>query len=82
MNIFQKIAVFMVRLLGCVFLLFGVNGFVYTAMLAISPMFKLEGFDASQGIISGAFYFVLGLGLVLFNKPIGKVIGSGLDDAV
>lgn len=82
MNKFQKIAVFLVRLVGIVFLLFGINGFVYTAMLAISPIFKIEGFDATQGIISGAFYFILGVALVLFSNPIGKLIGRGLDDEV
>ena len=82
MNKFQKIAIFLVRLLGIVCLLFGINGFVYTAMLVISPIFKIEGFDATQGIVSGAFYFILGLALVLFSNPVGKLIGSGLDDEV
>ncbi len=82
MNKFQKIAVFLVRLLAIVFLLFGINGFIYTAMLAISPVFKIEGYDATQGIISGAFYFILGVALVLFGNPIGKLIGRGLDDEI
>lgn len=82
MNKFQKIAIFLVRLLGIVFLLFGVNGFVYAAMLVISPIFKIEGYDSTQGIISGAFYFILGLALVLFSNPLGKLIGSGLDDEI
>ncbi len=80
MNLFQKIAIFLVRLLGIVFLLFGINGFVYTVMLAISPIFKIDGYDATQGVISGAFYFILGLAMVLFAAPIGKLIGRGLDN--
>ncbi len=80
MNTFQKIAIFLVRLLGIVFLLFGINGFVYTVMLTISPIFKIDGYDASQGMISGAFYFILGLAFLLFAFPIGKLIGRGLDD--
>ena len=80
MNIFQKIAIFLVRLFGVVFLLFGLNGFVYTVMLAISPIFKIDGYDATQGVISGAFYFIVGLALLLFATSIGKLIGRGLDD--
>jgi len=82
MNVFQRIAIFLIRLLGIVCLLFGINGFAYAGMLAISPIFKMDGFDATQGIISGAFYFVLGLASVLFSNPIGKLIGRGLDDGI
>ncbi len=80
MNKFQKIAVFAVRIIGVVSLLFGINGFAYTLMLLISPAFKIDGFDTTQGLISGAFYFILGLALVLFSGPLGRLMGRGLDD--
>lgn len=80
MNKFQKIAVFLMRLVGIMCVLFGVNGFLYTVMLAISPIFRIEGFDGTQGLISGAYYFVFGLALILFSGSLGRLIGRGLDD--
>ncbi len=80
MNKFQKIAVFLIRLLGVLCLLFGVNGFFYTLILAFSQNFQIDGMSGAQGMMSGAFYFIWGLVFILFSGPLGNLIGRGLDD--
>jgi hypothetical protein len=80
MNIFQKIGIFVYRLLGVVCLFFGVSGIAYGLMLQSVGMPDSAGMTAGYSLFSGAFYFVLGLALLLFSGPLGRLLGSGLDD--
>ena len=80
MNIFQRIATFIFRLLGVFSLFCAIGGFFYSILLSYSQSFELNGMSASYGIFSGAFYFVLGLASLLFSQPLGKLLGKGLED--
>lgn len=80
MNVYQRICVFLLRWTGFVSLVLGINGFLYTLLLSYSAAFQLGGITAGEGLLSGAYYFVIGLAFVLFSGPLGKVLGRGLDD--
>lgn len=80
MNIFQRIATFLLRVFGFISLLFGLGGFFYAVLLSFSQSFQIDGMSASYGLFSGAFYFILGLALLLFSTSLGKLLGKGLDD--
>jgi hypothetical protein len=79
MNIFQKIAVFVLLLIGLTSLLCGLGGFFYAILLSYSQSFQIDGMSASYGIFSGAFDLILGLAFLLFSAPLGKLLGNGLD---
>ena len=80
MNKFQKIAVFLIRLLSLLCVLFGINGFIYALILTISQSYQIDGITSAYSLMSGVFYFIWGIILFFLSKPLGKIIGSGLDE--
>jgi len=79
MNKFQKIGIFFVRIIAVICVLFGINGFVYSLLLLISKSLQFGEKTGEQGLVSGSFYFIIGVLLFVFSKPLGKAIGHGLD---
>ena len=80
MNRFQKAAIFLVRLLGSVCLLFGVSGLAYSGILTVSQDVGRGGMTNGYSLMSGAFYLILGVVLLFLSRPLGKLLGKGLDD--
>jgi len=80
MNKFQKAAIFLIRLLGCLCILFGISGLAYSAILAVSQDVGRGGITTGYSLMSGAFYLILGLILIFLSRPLGSLLGKGLDD--
>lgn len=78
MNMFQKIAVLIVRIVGCVIAILALFTPLYFSVLSYTgrtgPGFALDVWTPSM------IQFLVGALLVLASKPIGKFLGFGLDD--
>ncbi len=68
------------RILGTISLIFGVGGFIYAVAVSYFDNLQIDQMGMQYGVFSGAYYFVFGLALVLFSGPLGRLLGSGLDD--
>lgn len=80
MNIFQRIGVFLMRIVALIFIFFGVGGlllFVFSSLLDLSA----SGVTNDYALFSTAFYLVSGIGLMLFANVFGKLLGWGLSDS-
>ena len=80
MNIFQKISIYLIRLLSFLCMLIGISGFVYSLILLFWQDSKLDGITSGYSLMSGVFYFVWGILLFFVSTPLGRFIGKGLDD--
>jgi len=77
MNHYQKIATVLVRAAGAAAAAVGVLGFVYGTVLvargtSLSP-------DQAERYGSSVWYVVFGLMLFLLARPLGRLLGRGLD---
>ena len=79
MNIYQKIAIFLFRITGVAFFLYGFVGWFYYVTLLTFIGFPIDGINITYVLFS-AVYFILGIALLLFSGPLGKLLGKGLDD--
>lgn len=80
MNLFQKIGVFLIRIIALICLFFGVSGFLYFGMMQLFELTDPTGITASYGLMSGAYYFVAGIAFALFANQFGRLLGWGLGD--
>ena len=80
MNIFQKIAAFLIRLLGFLSALTGILGFIYYALLYYGIGTIETESSAKTDLFSCIFYTVLGMILYIISKPLGKFLGAGFED--
>lgn len=81
MNLFQKIGVFLIRIVALICLFFGVSGFIYFGMMQFLGLNNPSGFTASYGLMSGIYYFVGGIAFALFANQFGRILGYGLGDS-
>jgi hypothetical protein len=77
MNHYQKLAIVLIRFAGCAAVAVGLLGFVYGAALmargaSLSP-------EQAERFGSSAWYVVFGLILFLLGRPLGRLLGRGLD---
>jgi hypothetical protein len=70
----------LIRLLSLLCVLYGINGFIYALILTISQSYQIDGITGAYSLMSGVFYFIWGIILFFLSKPLGKIIGSGLDE--
>lgn len=66
----KHVAALMFRVLGAVFILFGIAAAILSAVTK----------DLSGVIINGSIGFVFGFCLIGFNKMLGRLFCKGLDD--
>ena len=66
MNHYQKKAAFIMRLVGTFIFLYGIFLVINYARMFLS--------------FTGLFYGLIGLVIFLLGKPIGYIVGKGLDD--
>lgn len=77
MNTYQKTGAFMARVGGTIIAVIGVLGPVYVVLsMALGRDVPEYPEDRWAGSIA---WTILGLLLVLFSKPFGRLIGRGLD---
>ena len=75
MNVFQKIGVFIMRLLGVVMVIIAVMG---ACMYAVHSARGTLNADISTRLPATIEWFVAGSVLLAMSKPVGKFIGAGL----
>jgi hypothetical protein len=79
MNPYQKVAVLIIRFAGAIILLRGVIGPAYILIFAATgqgmPQYPMDRWIASVVWSAG------GLALFLGSKPIGRLMGRGLDQS-
>jgi hypothetical protein len=77
MNVYQKTATFMLRIVGCALAVVGALGPAYIGFLRAigrdAPQYSSERWAGS------VLWGVGGLLLVLLSKPLGRLLGRGLD---
>jgi ABC-type transport system involved in multi-copper enzyme maturation permease subunit len=85
MNLYQKIATFVLRLISTLVFLYGAVYliiFVLNGFTSNNPDYFTSRFPAQEKILllTGLFFAILGgIGFSLSNL-IGKIVGKGLDD--
>jgi len=77
MNVFQKTATLIARLVGCAIAAVGVIGPAW--VIALKILGAYNGHVPVGGWAASLAWVVGGIGLILISKPIGRWIGSGLD---
>lgn len=77
MNHYQKIAIVLVRTAGAAAAAVGMLGFVYGTTLVMrgAPLSP----DQAERYGSSVWYVVFGLVLFLVARPLGRLLGRGLD---
>ena len=80
MNHYAKLATTVIRLLGVLSALLALMGFLYAALV---PFF-LNGTSPelawqSARLLSAAIFLVVGIFLYFIGKPMGKLVGAGLE---
>ncbi len=77
MNHYQKVAIVLIRAAGITAVALGVFGFLYGAgLLARGASLTAEQADRFGGSV---WYVVFGLALYLLGRPLGRLVGRGLD---
>lgn len=77
MNHYQKVAIVLVRGAGAAAVAVGLLGFVYgTALVARGTSLSPE---QAERFGSSVWYIVFGLVLFLLGRPLGRLLGRGLD---
>lgn len=79
MNPFQKIGVFLIRVIAFVCLCFGIGGFVYFATLRIVQIPDPGGIGPAYAMASLP-YLLAGIVLASFANLLGRLLGYGLGD--
>ena len=83
MNHYSKLATTVIRLLGVLSALLSLMGFLYAALV---PLF-LSGSSPEQAwqsarLLSAAIFLAVGIFLYFIGKPIGKLVGAGLEQSI
>lgn len=88
MNIFQKIAIFLFRLLGIGVFIFGIFGFIdviktsiaapMTARLVGAAGLATVSAALNAVVITSFLYLILGAVIFFVGLPLGKIIGRNL----
>lgn len=78
MNVYQKIAIFLFRIIGIASFIYGLNVILYAAILTFMGS-QIERINASYALFSTAYYLIPGVVLLLFSTFLGKLLGKGLD---
>ncbi len=77
MNAYQKVATLLLRLVGLVVLVIGAAGICWVGLMGALG-FEVPTYPSSR-YASSLFWIVGGLVLTLISKPLGRVLGHGLD---
>jgi hypothetical protein len=90
MNIFQKIAVLVLRLFGVGVFFYGISGFIEFIKVYLSAarlgsaaaamMTTMTAALSGGIIIAGFLYLILGLVIFYISLPLGKFVGRNLDN--
>ena len=76
MNMFQQIGTFVARIVGTLMVVVAIAGLLWYAYLAARG--QLDTLETSR-LAATILWLVLGSGLVLLSKLLGKLWGSGLN---
>ena len=77
MNTYQKTAIFVLRIAGCALAIVGAMGLIY--FLARRAAGQSPSADLSDRLLASIVYLGCGLLVLFLSKPIGRLLGRGLD---
>ncbi len=80
MNHYSKLAVVIIRVLGALLVLTGIMGVMYCLLAGLlldktSPDLAYQ----SSRVLSAGIFMAIGILVYVAGKPIGKLVGKGLD---
>jgi len=78
MNAYQKTATFVLRIAGCALAAIGAMGLIYV-VAAVRATGQAPSTDSSDRLVASLVWLGGGLVMLLFSKPIGRLLGRGLD---
>jgi len=78
MNAYQKTAIFILRIAGCVLVVVGVMGLIYV-IAAVRATGQGPNTDSSDRLVASLVWLGGGLVMLLLSKPIGRLLGRGLE---
>lgn len=80
MNHYSKLATSIVRLLGVLAALLGLMGFLYAGLvpLILSGGSPEQAWQSAR-LLSSAIFLIAGIFLYFIGKPIGRLVGAGLE---
>ena len=76
MNQYEKMAILLVRFMAAVVIILGLLGLVYGAALSTSGTATAQ---QSERWVNGLWYIGLGLALFAGSRPLGRLLGRGLE---
>jgi hypothetical protein len=77
MNVYQKTATIILRIAGCALVAIGVMGLLY--FVGRSAVGQSPSADLSDRLVASIVWLVSGIIVLPLSKPIGRLLGHGLD---
>lgn len=82
MKHYQKIATLLIRLIGFILFIYGSMFLIFFVGARFSDFteYYVQSRQRLIFLVNGSSYVIIGVIVFLASKPIGKIIGKGLDD--